>query len=86
MLARAYLRCDGAMPLIGCGGIEDAAGAIAKIEAGATLLQVYTAFAYRGPRLIDEILSGLSEAASANGAPALSHRVGVNATAVAMSG
>jgi dihydroorotate dehydrogenase len=86
MLARAYLRCDGAMPLIGCGGIEDAAGAIAKIEAGATLLQVYTAFAYRGPGLIDEILSGLREAASANGAPALSHRVGVNATAVAMSG
>ena len=67
MLARAYLRCDGALPLIGVGGVEDDASALAKIEAGATLIQVYTGFIYRGPGLIEEILRGLSKAASAGG-------------------
>jgi len=76
LLARAYLRCEGAINLIGCGGVEDAATALAKIEAGADLLQVYTGFVYRGPRLITEILDGLAEAA---GARPLSARVGAKA-------
>jgi dihydroorotate dehydrogenase len=59
LLARCFLRCNGALPIIGVGGIEDAAGALAKIEAGATLLQIYTGFIYGGPRTIDEILRGL---------------------------
>ena len=61
LLARAFLRCEGALKLIGCGGIEDTEGALAKIEAGADMLQVYTGFVYRGPRLIAEILDGLAE-------------------------
>ena len=67
MLARAYLRCEGALPLIGAGGIDSAATAIAKIEAGATLLQTYTGFIYRGSRLIGEILAGLTDALPAGG-------------------
>ena len=39
-------------PLIGVGGIVDTAGARAKLEAGADLLQLYTGFIYRGPALI----------------------------------
>jgi dihydroorotate dehydrogenase len=85
LLARAYLRCDGAMPLIGCGGIEDAAGAIAKIEAGATLLQVYTGFVYRGPGLIEDILAGLAKSAAAGGSGTISQRVGVKARDFAMA-
>ena len=43
------------MPIIGCGGILDIASAREKIEAGATLLQIYTGFVYRGPALIREL-------------------------------
>jgi len=43
------------IPIIGCGGILDAASAREKIEAGAKLLQVYTGFIYHGPKLIREI-------------------------------
>ena len=67
MLARAYLRCGGALTLIGCGGVEDAETALAKIEAGATLVQVYTGLVYRGPALIGEILDGLAAAVERRG-------------------
>jgi dihydroorotate dehydrogenase len=67
MLARAYLRCGGALALIGCGGVETAETALAKIEAGATLVQVYTGLVYRGPALIGEILDGLALAVEQRG-------------------
>jgi dihydroorotate dehydrogenase len=43
------------IPIIGCGGISDVTSAREKLEAGAKLLQVYTGFIYRGPRLIREL-------------------------------
>ena len=43
------------IPIIGCGGILDAASAREKIAAGANLLQIYTGFIYRGPKLIREL-------------------------------
>jgi len=43
------------IPIIGCGGISDVESARQKMAAGAQLLQVYTGFIYRGPRLIREI-------------------------------
>jgi dihydroorotate dehydrogenase len=46
-------------PIIGVGGIMNAAHALATLEAGATLIQVYTGFAYRGERLVHEILDAL---------------------------
>ncbi len=70
MLARTFLRCGGAFPLIGCGGVEDAESALAKIEAGASLVQIYTGMIYRGPGVIDEILDGLSRALVARRAAA----------------
>ena len=47
-------------PIIGVGGIVSAAHALATLQAGATLIQVYTGFAYRGRPLIDEILDALT--------------------------
>jgi dihydroorotate dehydrogenase len=47
-------------PIIGVGGIVSAAHALATLDAGADLIQIYTGFAYRGYRLIDEILQALS--------------------------
>lgn len=61
MLAETYRRVEGQFPLIGAGGIYDAATAIAKIEAGATLLQVYSAIVFTGPALIGDIKRGLVE-------------------------
>ena len=43
---------DGRIPVIGVGGIMDGASAADKIAAGASLVQVYTGFIYRGPGLI----------------------------------
>ena len=79
LLAHAYLRCEGALSLIGCGGVEDAVTALAKIESGASLVQLYTGFAYRGPGLIDAILDGLTNAISSRGVSGIEKLVGVKA-------
>jgi dihydroorotate dehydrogenase len=50
---------DGAMPLIGVGGISSAADAIAKLEAGATAIQLYTGLTYHGLGLVEDIKRGL---------------------------
>src|SRR5271155_4310537 len=79
LLACAYLRCESALTLIGCGGIEDSATALAKIQAGATLVQLYTSFGYRGPAVIDDILDGLSVAVSTSGVQSIDSLVGTQA-------
>lgn len=48
-----------AMPIIGVGGIVDGASAREKIKAGATLVQIYTGFIYRGPELIGEAIRAI---------------------------
>ena len=60
MLARVYLLTGGGIPLIGIGGINSGAAAIAKIEAGATLLQLYTGLIYEGPSLLARIKQDLT--------------------------
>ena len=45
---------SGKLPVIGVGGIMDGATAAEKIEAGASLVQVYSGFIYKGPQLIKE--------------------------------
>jgi dihydroorotate dehydrogenase len=45
---------DGKMPIIGVGGIIDGASAAEKAKLGADLVQVYSGFIYRGPKLISE--------------------------------
>ena len=46
-------------PIVGVGGIMTAGDALTTLDAGATLLQVYTGFAYRGHRLVTNILDAL---------------------------
>lgn len=48
-------RSDKAFPIIGVGGIHSAQDALEKIEAGASLVQLYTGFIYEGPQLIKDI-------------------------------
>ena len=59
MLARLYRLNRGRLPLIGIGGIDSGAAAIAKIEAGATLLQLYTGLVFEGPALLVRIKRAL---------------------------
>jgi dihydroorotate dehydrogenase len=54
---RAELGAD--FPIIGVGGIVNAYNALETLRAGADLLQIYTGFAYRGTKLLEEILRGL---------------------------
>ena len=56
--------CDhlaGALPVIGVGGIMGPEDARAKLDAGASLVQIYTGMIYRGPRVVREIVEGLAE-------------------------
>ncbi|MBI5580476.1 MAG: quinone-dependent dihydroorotate dehydrogenase [Deltaproteobacteria bacterium] len=48
-------RTEGNLPIVGVGGIANARDAIEKLEAGATLLQVYTGLVYAGPNLVKQI-------------------------------
>jgi len=50
---------DGALPIIGVGGIMCASDAREKLEAGASLIQLYCGLVYRGPQLVREIVAGL---------------------------
>jgi len=50
-----HSKSNGAFPIIGVGGIHSAKDALEKIEAGASLIQLYTGFIYEGPALIKEI-------------------------------
>jgi dihydroorotate dehydrogenase len=60
LLAEMYRRTKGRVPLIGVGGIANGADAYAKIRAGASLVQLYTALIYQGPGLIERIKSELA--------------------------
>jgi dihydroorotate dehydrogenase len=55
VLAGLYRETGGRLPLIGLGGVASGADAYAKIRAGASLVQLYTALIYRGPALIGAI-------------------------------
>lgn len=57
VLAQLAAETAGKLCLVGVGGIDNAASAQAKLDAGASLLQVYTGFIYRGPELIAELVA-----------------------------
>jgi dihydroorotate dehydrogenase len=79
LLAKCYLASQGKLPLIGVGGIDSPAAAIAKIRAGASLIQLYTGLIYEGPRLLPAIKTALLEELANRGAP-LSSWVGSDAS------
>jgi dihydroorotate dehydrogenase len=60
MLAKLRKRAGPDMPLVGVGGVEDAATARTKIEAGADAVQLYTGMIYNGPGIAAAICDGLS--------------------------
>ena len=52
-------KSDKAFPIIGVGGIHSSEDAIEKLDAGATLIQIYTGFIYEGPFLVKRINKAL---------------------------
>jgi dihydroorotate dehydrogenase len=82
MLAETYVRVEGAFPLIGVGGIDSGEAALAKIRAGADLLQLYSALVFRGLSLVSEIKAALTAVLDRGDAAKLSDLVGMDAAAV----
>ncbi len=78
VLADMYRLCDGKIPIIGVGGIYDAETAYAKIRAGATLVQLYSALVYQGTGLVEQIVRGLAERLRADGFSSISEVVGID--------
>ena len=79
MLARVHQATSGQIPLIGIGGIDSGATALAKIDAGATLVQLYTGLIYEGAGLIQRIKDELAAAVRRAGARSITDLVGRNA-------
>jgi dihydroorotate dehydrogenase len=59
MLRETHQRVEKQFPLIGVGGVDGPEAALAKLEAGATLVQLYSALVFDGPELITRIKRGL---------------------------
>ena len=82
MLAETFVRAEGAFPLVGVGGIDSGATAIAKIKAGATLVQLYTGLVYRGISVVNEIKADLAAALKRGHRNSLVTMVGCDAAAI----
>jgi dihydroorotate dehydrogenase len=77
VLARLARHSGGDLPLIGVGGIGTAAQAYAKIKAGASAVQLYTAMVYAGIGLAADIVRGLDDLLEADGYASVSEAVGI---------
>lgn len=66
------------VPVVGVGGVADAAGAYAKIRAGASLVQLYTALVYEGPALARDINAGLLDLLERDGFDSVQDAVGAD--------
>ena len=78
VLRKAAQRVERQFPLIGCGGIGSGADAYAKIRAGATLVQLYSAMVYEGPPLIRRIKDELAALLARDGFASVADAVGVD--------
>ncbi|MBX2806062.1 MAG: quinone-dependent dihydroorotate dehydrogenase [Hyphomicrobiales bacterium] len=67
LLAKVWLLTEGRIPLIGVGGVASAETALAKIQAGASLVQLYTGMIYEGHALLGRIKTGLAQALEKTG-------------------
>jgi len=82
MVAEAYVRAEGAFPLVGVGGIDSGGAALTKIRAGASLIQLYSALIYKGLGLVDDIKNDLASTLLRTGRDSLSEIVGADAATI----
>lgn len=79
ILAEMYRLTEGKLPLIGTGGIASGHDAYRKIRAGASLVQLYTALVFQGPRLIGQIKQELADLLTTDGYDNIAQAVGADA-------
>jgi dihydroorotate dehydrogenase len=82
MLAETFVRAENVFPLIGVGGIDAGAAAVAKLRAGASLVQLYSGLVFRGLGLIGEIKAELLRALETSRVASLVDLVGADAPAI----
>ena len=76
IIKKFYKELRGRIPIIGVGGIDSGKSAYEKIIAGASLLQLYTGFVYKGPLLAKEIKKELIQILKAEGIKNIKEAIG----------
>jgi len=84
VIATLYRLTGSSIPLVGVGGIFTAEDAWEKICAGASLVQLYTGFIYRGPAIAKEINDGLERILTREGFRYFDEAVGCRANEFAV--
>ena len=70
---------SGKIPIIGVGGVSNGQDAFDKIKAGASLVQLYSAFVYQGPPVVYTVASELAKLLRENGFENVQQAVGIDA-------
>jgi len=78
VLREMYKLTGGKITLIGCGGVSDGKDAYKKIRAGASLVQMYTAFAYQGPAMLPKMKAELAQCLADDGFKSVEEAVGAD--------
>ncbi|MEL6584579.1 MAG: quinone-dependent dihydroorotate dehydrogenase [Pseudomonadota bacterium] len=78
VLASLYRLTEGRMPLVGVGGVGTGAQAYAKLRAGASAVQLYTALVYGGMSLVGQILAELEALLERDGFASVEEAVGAD--------
>ena len=78
VLRAIYRATEGTVPLVGVGGVASGADAFAKIKAGASLVQLYSALVYSGPALVTQIKAELVSLLKAEGFASVADAVGAD--------
>jgi dihydroorotate dehydrogenase len=78
VLADMYRLTGGRLPLVGVGGIASGADAYAKVRAGASLVQLYTAMVYHGPGIVRRVQREMGDLLRADGFTSLVEAVGAD--------
>ena len=79
MLKKMYTLTNGQIPIIGVGGISNGLECYEKIKAGASLVQLYTALTFEGPKLIYKILNELVNLLKTDGYKNIKEAIGKDA-------
>ena len=76
MIKKFYKQLNGRIPIIGVGGVNSGKTAYEKIIAGASLLQLYTGFVYKGPLVAKDIKKELIQILKSEGINNIKEAVG----------
>ena len=79
LLAQAWRLSQGRLLLVGCGGVASGADLLAKLQAGAQIVQLYAAFAVHGPALLGRLKAELATALRREGFGSVAEAIGTRA-------